>query len=109
MVRDGQIRLSEGKGWNDDGGKSRLFPRCCLLHFRFGADFLVLPLLLLPSVEPTRQVVSFAEDLLSAAAALETQAEASVEEAKETQSLNEHALNLEEKMDNLRIGSKTEE
>lgn len=53
--------------------------------------------------------MSFAEDLLSAAAALETQAEASVEEAKETRSLNEHALDLEEKMDSLRLDSKTEE
>lgn len=62
-----------------------------------------------PAVEPSHQVVSFAEDLLSAAAALETQAEALDEDAKETQSLNEHALNLEEKMDNLRLDAKAEE
>lgn len=63
--------------------------------------------LIIRAAEPTCQVVSFAEDLLSAAAALETQAEASEEEAKETQSLNE--TDLKGKMEDLRLDSTPEQ
>lgn len=50
--------------------------------------------------------MSFAEDLLSAAAALETQAETSAEDAKETQSLNDHALaSVEDGLQSLQLGS----
>lgn len=102
VVEDGRRRLSAGQAWNEGGGeldRRRLGLGQQSLSDRFPIARLIVP------EEPSSQVVSFAEDLLSAAAALETQAESSAEDAKETQSLNEDALGVEAALQKLRIDS----